>query len=513
MFPFFLTVILSINIAQEPPSSGDSEENPKEQQSTKKNDKKKPKGNSPPKAPPPPPKDDNGKKKNQKPNISTTESTNSTGTIEIKPISNEQNVAPETQNVAPEIIEVIQPPTTQELLLQVDRSKFDIPITFNSEVEYWVEYFSSNGRWTMSKWIKASGKYRNMIQNELRKAGLPRDLLYVAMIESGFSTTAKSSASAMGVWQFIPTTGRSYGLLINETIDERKAPFRATQAAIAYLSKLHREFGNWYLAMAAYNSGSGRVSQAMNKHGTINFWDLCDYDALPGETMDYVPRVIAAAILDKYPRLFGIPSSGKSKAIDIRVVFADRNQHVHTLAEAAEMDLDEFAKYNPHILADRILIEEAEIAIYLPPKKVEIYEQNIRRLGVNRISSGRTMTDEEIAALPEKERIDKSSHQKSFSHVVLEDETIESIAKRYNIDVNDLKVWNNIDKIKIGQTLTLQKPNQKRLERYTVKSGDSLKKIAKKYNCTTEDIRNWNALDEDAKVRSGDVLWIKVSSN
>ena len=122
------------------------------------------------------------------------------------------------------------------------------------------------------------------------------------------------------------------------------------------------------------------------------------------------------------------------------------------------------------------------------------------------------MTEEEIAALPERQEVDKSSHNKSFSHVVQEGETIQDIAKQYNLASQDLKDWNNTEKVSAGQTLRLQKPVQKRLERYTVKSSDSLKKIAKKYNCTVDDIRTWNALDKNDNISTGDVLWLKVSS-
>ena len=401
-------------------------------------------------------------------------------------------------------------PTTEDLLEMIDKSVFNLPMVYNEDVIHWVNHFSNSGRWTTSKWLRSSGKYRNLIQMELRKANLPTDLLYVAMIESGFDPTAESSASAVGVWQFIPDTGRTYGLTINEIIDERRDPIRSTQAAITYLKKLYLEFGNWHLAIAAYNAGENRIYKAIDQYGTINYWELCNKEALAKETREYVPKILALSILDRNAKLFGVPSSGKrEKPLNAKIALADRNQHVQTLADAAEMELEEFMEYNPHILANRLLVAESDIIIYLPPNKSDTYLQNIRRKNVSRASSGRSLTEEELALLrPEKEEKPILEHKRVFHHLVEEGDSWASIAKKYSLSVENLKEWNE-DTLEIGTKITLQKPRPKQLIQHTVKSGESLRTIAKKYDCSTDDIRRWNALEEDAKVSKGDVLWIR----
>ena len=405
------------------------------------------------------------------------------------------------------------PNLTEQLLKQVDWSRFDLPIPINESVIYWVEHFSNSGRWSASRWIRASGKYRNLIQSELKKAGLPKDLLYMAMIESGFDPTATSHAEAVGVWQFIPSTGKEYGLIINDVIDERRDPVRATQAAIAYLSKLNKEFGgNWHLSMASYNAGEARIYKAISEKGTINYWDL--RDVLAEETQYYVPKILALAILDKYPELFGVPqTSKKDKPLVLKHVSAKKNQHVTTLADMAEMDVEKFLMYNPHILKERLIVEEDDIRIYVPPEKAEIYIKNSRSNDQDRLSSGRQLTQTELDNLGVLAKdVDVSHHRKAFEHTVVDGDTWKSIAQAYNLSTSNLKLWNpTITTLEptTGDLLKLTKPQAKKYIQYTVKSNDSLKSIAKKYDCSVEDIRTWNGLDEDAKVSKGDVLFLK----
>ena len=155
-------------------------------------------------------------------------------------------------------------------------------------------------------------------------------------------------------------------------------PIRSTQAAIAYLSKLNKEFGgNWHLAMASYNAGEARIYKAISDKGTINYWEL--RDVLAEETQYYVPKILALAILDKYPELFGVPhTSKKDKPLVLKHVSAKKNQHVTTLADMAEMDVEKFLAYNPHILKERLIVEEDDIRIYVPPEQAEAYIKNSR---------------------------------------------------------------------------------------------------------------------------------------
>ena len=450
------------------------------------------------------------------PNDSTNDSQDDAQTIlnDVEPIIDSIEAEFNTDEIDTEAPEDTGGPSlTEQLLEQVDWSRFDLPIPLNESVIYWVEHFSNSGRWSASKWIRASGKYRNLIHAELKKAGLPKDLLYMAMIESGFDPTATSHAEAVGVWQFIPSTGKQYGLIINDIIDERRDPVRSTQAAIAYLSKLNKEFGgNWHLAMASYNAGEARIYKAISQKGTINYWDL--RDALAEETQFYVPKILALAILDKYPELFGVPqTSKKDTPLVVKHVSAKKNQHVTTLADMAEMDVEEFLKYNPHILKERLIVEEDDIRIYVPPEQAETYIKNSRSNEQDRLSSGRQLSVEEQQKIGMEQReIDVSHHRKAFEHTVADGDTWKSIAQKHTLSVTDLKRWNpkiTTEEPTAGDTLRLTKPKAKKYVQYTVKSSDTLKSIAKKYDCSVEDIRAWNGLDEDAKISKGDVLFLK----
>lgn len=182
---------------------------------------------------------------------------------------------------------------------------FDFPVTYNQAVSKWIKYFQNSGQKSFKKWLERSSRYLPFIQKELGKAGLPIDLGYLAMIESGFSSHAASQASAMGIWQFIPSTGKRYGLKQDWWIDERKDPAKATRAAIAYMSDLYRIFNSWYLVAAGYNMGENGVKRLIQKHGSKNYWDLADWGALPDETKDYVPKILAALLIAKAPALYG----------------------------------------------------------------------------------------------------------------------------------------------------------------------------------------------------------------
>ena len=407
--------------------------------------------------------------------------------------------------------EVEAPPTTEELLQQILPSGFDIPMVYTEEVVYWVDFFSNSGRWTASKWIRESGKYRNYIQAELKKNNMPQDLLYVAMIESGFDPIAISSAQAAGIWQFMPNTARHYGLIVTDVIDERLDPIRSTQAAISYLQKLHREFSNWHIAMAAYNAGESKLYKAIGEQGTINYWDLIHSESLSGETKDYVPRVLAMAILDKNPELFGLPSTNsKTNPIVLKQVTAQRNSHVSTLAEAAGITTEQFLAYNPHILQERLLIEQPEVVIYLPPMQAEKYILQIRRTQTDRFSSGRSLSEEELQQIGLETEVDTSLHKRSFIYTVQENDTWETISTREGIIVEDLQKWNStISVLSVGVNISLQPPKIQQMKRHVVGSSETIQSIAKKYGCTIEDIRMWNGLEENTKISKDDVLWIQ----
>lgn len=182
---------------------------------------------------------------------------------------------------------------------------FDIPVTYNSSVKKWITYFQTTGRNTFRRWLERSSRYLPIIQTELAQAGLPQDLSYLAMIESGFVPHAQSPASAVGIWQFMAPTGNQYGLQTNWWLDERRDYFKSTQAAISYMTDLFKIFKSWYLVAASYNMGEARVKQLVNKYHTHNFWKLAEMGVLSDETKNYVPKAIAAMLIAKAPNLYG----------------------------------------------------------------------------------------------------------------------------------------------------------------------------------------------------------------
>lgn len=210
---------------------------------------------------------------------------------------------------------------------------FDLPVTYNHKVSHWISFFQTKGKNFFRNWLQKSSKYMPYIQNELKKAGLPGDLGYMVMIESGFSATAISSASAVGPWQFIPSTGKQYGLKQDYWIDERRDLEKSTRAAIRYMQDLHAEFGSWYLVAASYNMGEGGLRRQIKKHKTKDYWELVRLKALPQETQDYVPKILAALMIAKAPSLYGFRNLDPEFPVQYEHVVAPGGTDLELLAD------------------------------------------------------------------------------------------------------------------------------------------------------------------------------------
>ncbi len=201
-------------------------------------------------------------------------------------------------------------PSSKEPVLQLSNDSdtplvFDIPVTYNKAVRFWIVYFQTTGRGWFKTWLERSSRYMPRIQSQLRRAGLPQDLAYFAMIESGFSSHAVSQADAVGLWQFMEPTGNRYGLRTEWWLDERRDSEKSTKAAIGYISDLYRLFGSWYMVAASYNMGETRLKKLTKRYSTNNFWKLSELGVLPKETKNYVPKIIAAMLISKAPGLYG----------------------------------------------------------------------------------------------------------------------------------------------------------------------------------------------------------------
>ncbi|MDR3606866.1 MAG: transglycosylase SLT domain-containing protein [Oligoflexia bacterium] len=200
---------------------------------------------------------------------------------------------------------------------------FDFPVTINSSVEYWVDYFTGRGRPFFAKYLDRSEYFIPYIRPILAQNHLPEDLVYLAMIESGFNNFARSHAKAVGPWQFITATGRRYGLMVNWWVDERRDIKKSSFAAVEYLAELNTMFNSWELAAAAYNAGEGKIARAIQRYGTKDFWVLAKHRFLRRETRDYVPKIIAAALIAKNRTQFGFPSADAQRPSAGEVVAGD----------------------------------------------------------------------------------------------------------------------------------------------------------------------------------------------
>lgn len=234
---------------------------------------------------------------------------------------------------------------------------WDLPNLQHERVDYWVERFTTDKRDDFERFLQRKGRYEPMIREKLVARGMPQDLVYLAMIESGFQPKAYSSAHASGIWQFIAPTGQRYGLEINRAVDERNDPEKATDAALSYLSDLYDRFGSWYLSAAAYNTGENRVGRIMrevtgSERGTErSYYDISN--RLPAETRDYVPLMIAAARISKEPARYGFGDLEPEEPHQVEIVKAAPATPLETIARGSGTTVAEIRELNPQLKLDR----------------------------------------------------------------------------------------------------------------------------------------------------------------
>ncbi|MBA4419320.1 MAG: hypothetical protein C0392_15670 [Syntrophus sp. (in: bacteria)] len=322
------------------------------------------------------------------------------------------------------------------LLEHDDFKDFDIPIVFNDAVKYYVVYFAVEKKKIFANWLKRSRNYVPMIRKILKEHGLPEDLVYLAMIESGFNPKAYSTANACGPWQFIYATGSRYGLKVNFWIDERRDPEKSTVAAAKYLTDLFNQFGCWYLAAAGYNAGEGRVGRAIEKHSTNDFWELSKYNALPKETREYIPKLIAASIIAKDPEKFGFGSISYENPLAFVEVKVPRATSLAAIAKARSMSITGVKSLNPELLRGITPPDMDQYAVKLPsPVDAEEFSRGLE------------------TAMSKERKI-----QDVMVYKVKKKDTMAKILKRYRIIEEEINLVNNCDtqiKIKPGMTLNI----------------------------------------------------------
>ncbi|MCK5884636.1 MAG: transglycosylase SLT domain-containing protein [Bacteriovoracaceae bacterium] len=258
--------------------------------------------------------------------------------------------------------------------LKLDNYYFDFPVVYNKSVKKWMHYFLNRGRGSFKRYTARAGRYAPMMGKILEEAGLPRDLIFLAMAESGFQNKAKSWAKAVGPWQFMPYTGKRYGLKVDWYIDERRDPIKATIAATKYLKKLYNDFGAWELAAAAYNAGEGKIGRAIKRYKTENFWRLRRGRYLKPETKNYIPKIMALAIIGKNLQNFGFDEIVFNEALDFEEVVVRGNTDLIELAKDLGVGFDELHYLNPEVMRWYIPSHIKEYRLRIPVGKTAAWK-------------------------------------------------------------------------------------------------------------------------------------------
>ncbi|MCB1215094.1 MAG: LysM peptidoglycan-binding domain-containing protein [Deltaproteobacteria bacterium] len=313
---------------------------------------------------------------------------------------------------------------------QSKHQDFDIPYTHNKYVQKWLDYYTGKGRQGFSRHLSRLSRFMPYIHSIADQYGVPKDLVYLSMIESGFNTRAKSWAAAVGPWQFIRSTGALYGLNVDYYMDERRDIEKATHAALRHLKDLHTEFNHWYLAMAAYNAGSGKIKGAI-RHNGRNYWDMVAGRYLRQETKDYVPKLLAAATIAKNPAKYGFHNIPYQQPVPYEKVNLSSPTDLEVAARCAGVEADLVRLLNPELLRDMTPPHIPDYALKIP-------------LGTKKQFQTR------YAALSPKERLPISYH------IVKSGEKLEGIAKKYGINSKELADANQ-ERIKINTQYSYKK--------------------------------------------------------
>jgi len=392
------------------------------------------------------------------------------------------------------------PPEVEGQVVPLADPVFDFPIVENDKVRYFLDYFSGPARKTFTLWLERSSRYLPMMREEFAAAGLPRDLAYLAMVESGFNDKAYSWAHAVGPWQFIESTGRRYGLKNDWWWDERRDPVKSTRAAARYLGDLHQRFdGDWYLAVAAYNAGPGKISRAVKKYDTRDFWEICHGSYLQKETKNYVPKLLAALLIAKQPEKYGFSELDYHPPLSGETAILPTSTDLDVVARLCEVDYETIKRLNP------------ELKRWSTPPAVKDYEV--------RLPAG---TGERFVAsyleLPVAQRASYVRHK------VKSGDTVLALAKRYGVRTDDILRLNKIKNtrsIQIGTNLVVplnpgagRRPlaelgddyKRSRRQTYTVRNGDSLWSISQRFNVSEKELRVWNRLGWSNVIRPGQTL-------
>ncbi len=377
--------------------------------------------------------------------------------------------------VANDVTFPVDPNVLARAKAELKFTRSDLPLVVNDYVASYINYFTNTakGHNTIENSLAREGRYRAIVERTLTDAGVPKDLIYLAIAESGFRPRAVNGRSgAGGMWQFMPHG--DYGLVRNAWVDERFDPQKSTQAYARYIKELHNQFGDWYLAMAAYDWGPGKIQRAVQRTGYADFWELYQRNVLPAETKNYVPIIVAAAIMAKNPTQYGLQDIPVDPPLISDTVTTESSISLNLVADLAGTTVDEIQQLNPALL--RMSTPEGmAYEMHLPAGTGALFQQR-------------------LAMVP-------AEHRNSWRfHIAASDDTPDSIAQLFHVKTGDLMAVNQLqpdDSIRAGQALLVPVPPPPVLSshmRYRAQRGDTIVTVADRFGVTTGELRRWNGI-------------------
>ena len=411
--------------------------------------------------------------------------------------------------------------------LELDNYYFDIPVVYNSAVKMWIKYFLNKGRGFFERYGARAGRYAPLMGKILEDNGLPRDLIFLAMAESGFQNDAKSWAKAVGPWQFMPYTGKKYGLDISWYIDERRDPIKSTIAAGEYLKKLFNDFQCWELAAAAYNAGEGKMSRAIRKYKTDNFWQISKGKYLKSETRNYVPKIMALAIIGKNLKSFGFEDIDFHEPLDFEEITVAEMSDLFLISKDLNMEVEELGRLNPEVLRwftppgreYKLRIPVGLKALWEEKSQDRIYtasEFQIYRIDTKKISLGSVSKKFKIPqnVLVTLNNLPEGSYLKKNDEIILPFRVGQNVRSRMYSDLYEvprrsvLARKNYRSRLKYAQKNgeLIQNPSQY----YVVRKGDTLWSVAQKNKISINTlIRSNMHVIKSRMIRAGDKLVVR----
>ncbi|MDX2190696.1 MAG: transglycosylase SLT domain-containing protein [Bacteroidota bacterium] len=399
----------------------------------------------------------------------------------------------------------VEAPHKDSVQARLKKIEKTIPLSFNQTIYSFIHYFTVRNREYSRMVLRRKDAYFPIFEKILKENNMPDELKYLSIVESGLNPRAKSRAGAVGLWQFVSNTGKYYKLNIDWYFDERSDPEKSTKAACEYLRYLHDMFGNWELALAAYNCGPGNVRKAIKaSRNKRDFWEI--YYNLPRETRSYVPQFIAISYLMNYSNEHNLFADYYESIHNTHTIYADQYINLDQLAKQLDICPEDLQKLNPTLIRNRVPAYAVNFPVKIPAEKVHILMSNYCAI----MDSCSKMGSEELieSINPFSER---SKYRNSVTHIVKKGEVLGAIARKYKVTSTEIMAWNNLKSktLKYGQKLTVWrdgvqqntdkvdtqiafKPGKKNV--YKVQPGDTLWSICQKMDVPVSKLKKLNKL-------------------